>query len=122
MIYFDTSPRNITKYIVVGLLALVAIALLTACRTTTEQIPVECPNIHLEVKEEKAERNVLVHFTDTIIYTINANGDTCKNEKHKERIYIEVHDTIKENKIDTITKPIYLTKTIYKKHIDKSIN
>lgn len=95
---------------IVLLLAALLLMGCTTTRTVTKEVPVEVPVIRHDTVVMKQAAKELVKIKDSIVRM----NDTLKFY-HKTVIDRSSRDTVYLSKTDTVSKPVYITKTVEKK-------
>jgi len=95
---------------VVLLLAAMLLMGCTATRTVTKEVPIEVPVIRHDTVMVKQAAKELVRIKDSIVRV----NDTMKFY-HNTYIDRSRRDTVYLSKTDTVSKPVYITKTVEKK-------
>lgn len=103
--------RNGCMYPFLSIIVILILLLCSSCRTKEiiTEVPVEVPHyIHDTLRVVQKEKET-IHVTDSMWLS----GDTVFKYRDRWREYA-VHDTVRQVSRDTISLPVYLTKTEFK--------
>lgn len=107
--------------IVFALIVCAIIPLFVSCsRKVTQEVPVELPKVTLETHQEGTSLDVQTFVSDTLVLVVNDRGDTLRTD-HARNTYKESFrvDSIIVLRRDSVSYPVYITKTIEKPYIPK---